>query len=79
MPQIPQGAPRGAPVRAGDEGPCVLVAWDCVRGYVGWRSQRCCSEGNRSTCRRVWQCGAHNEAVLDGPGVRVGGVIQLLL
>ena len=47
MPQFPQGAPRGTPVRVCDEGPCVRVVRDSVRGDVGWRPQRCCSEGNR--------------------------------
>ena len=55
------GAPRGAPGRVCDEGPCVLVVRDSVRGDVGWCPQRCCSEGNRGlglvlfcACRRVW-------------------------
>ena len=85
MPQFPQGAPRGAPVHVCGEGPCVLVVRDSVGGYVGWCPQRCCSEGNRGlglvlfcACRRVWQCGAHNEAVTDGPGLRVGGVFRLV-
>ena len=47
MPQFPQGAPRGAPVRVCDEGPCLFVVRDSVRGGVGWCPQRCCSEGNR--------------------------------
>ena len=60
MPQFPQGAPRGAPVRVCGEGPCVLVVRDSVRGDVMWYPQRCCSEGNRSlgldlfcACKRV--------------------------
>ena len=85
MPQLPQGAPRGAPVHVCGEGPCVLVVRDSIGEYVGLCPQLCCSEGNRGlrlvlfcTCRRVWQCGAHNQAWTDGPGIRVGGVIQLV-
>ena len=85
MPHFPQSTRRGAPVRVCNERPCVLVERDSIRGAVEWCPQRCCSEGNRGlgldlfcTCRRVWQCGARNEAVTDGPGLRVGGVIQLV-
>ena len=85
MPQLPQGALRDASIDLCDEGPCVLVVRISVTGGVLWYPQRCCSEGNRGlglvlfcTCRRVWQCGAHNEAVTDGPGLRVGGVLQLV-
>ena len=41
MPQFPQGAPRGTPVHVCDEGPCVLVVWDSVRGGVLWCSSAC--------------------------------------
>ena len=85
MPQFPQGGPRGAPVRVCDEGPGVLVLRDGVRGDVGLCPQRCCSEENRGlglvlfcTNGRVWQCGAHNEAVIDGHGLCVGGVLRLV-
>ena len=85
MTQFPQGASRGAPVRICDEGPCVLVMRDSVGGDVRCCPQHCCSEGNRGlglvlfcTCMRVWQCGAHNEAVTDGPGLHVGGVLRLV-
>ena len=79
MPQFPQGAPRGAPVRVCDEGPCVFVERGSVRGDVEWCPQRCCSDGSQGlgiglfcTCKR------YNEAETDGPGLRVGGVFRLV-
>ena len=47
MPQFPQYAPRGNPVRVYDDEPCVLVVRDSVGGDVEWCPQRCCSEGNQ--------------------------------
>ena len=85
MPQFPQGAPGGAPVHVCDEGPCVFVVRDSLRGNVGWCPRRCCSECNQAldpdlfcACRWVWQCGAHNEAVTGGPDLRVGGMTRLV-
>ena len=85
MPQFPQGSFAGAPVRVCDEGPCVVVVRDSVRGDVEWSPQHCCSEGNQGlgldlfcACERVWQRCAHNEAVTGGPCLRVGGAIRLV-
>ena len=47
MPQLPQGAARDASMHVCDEGLCVLVVRNCVKGDVLWYPQRCCSEGNQ--------------------------------
>ena len=85
MPKFPQGAPLGAPVRVCDGCPCVSVVRDSVRGYVEWCPQLCYSGANQGlrldlfcTFKQVWQCGAHNDSMIDGPWFRVGGVIRLV-
>ena len=45
MPQFPQGAHRGFPVRVCDKGLRVLVVRDSIKGGAQWCPQRSRSEG----------------------------------
>ena len=73
MPQFPQGAHIGTTLRVCDDGACVLVVRDNIKGDVLCYPQRCCSEGNRGlvlglfcACKGGWRCGAHSEATTGG-------------